>query len=244
MDAMILAAGVGSRLKPLTDRTPKALIEVGGRPMLEWVALRLIKANADRLVINLHHHADQISSFVEEKREFAVDVRFSVEENQPLGTGGGLAAAARHLRPIAPFYIHNSDIITEIDLVHLYEAHESDREALVTLAVGGRTSARYLIFDELGLCGWGNDRTGKRKLAREPVGQARNLPFSGVHVANPGLLDHITEKGVFSIITTYMRLASEGFRIAPYDVGDALWLEVGNHERLAKARAWADACDP
>ena len=241
---MILAAGVGSRLRPLTDRTPKALIEVGGRPMLEWVALRLIEAGADRLVINLHHQADQIRSFVEEKGEFGVEVSFSLEERQPLGTGGGLAAAARHLRSIAPFYVHNSDIITEIDLVRLYEAHEGDREALVTLAVGGRTSARYLIFDDLGLCGWGNDRTGERPLAREPVGEARDLPFSGVHVADPGLLDRMTETGVFSIITTYMRLAGEGFRVAPYEVGDALWLEVGNHARLARARAWAEARDP
>ena len=241
---MILAAGVGSRLRPLTDRTPKALVEVGGRPLLEWVALRLIEAGADRLVINLHHQPEQIRSFVEEKGEFGVEVRFSLEESEPLGTGGGLAAAARHLRPIAPFYIHNSDIITEIDLVGLYEAHEGDREALVTLAVGGRTSSRYLIFDDLGLCGWGNDRTGKRPLAREPVGEARDLPFSGVHVADPRLLDRMSETGVFSIITTYMRLAGEGFRIAPYEVGDALWLEVGNHERLARARAWAEARDP
>ena len=241
---MILAAGVGSRLRPLTDRTPKALVEVGGRPMLEWVAFKLIEAGVNRLVINLHHQPDQIRSFVEEKGEFGVEVRFSFEKSQPLGTGGGLAAAARHLRPITPFYIHNSDIITEIDLVGLYEAHEGDREALVTLAVGGRTSVRYLIFDDLGLCGWGNDHTGKRPLARELVGEARDLPFSGVHVAEPGLLDHMTEKGVFSIITTYMRLAGEGFRIAPYEVGDALWLEIGNHERLARARAWAEARDP
>ena len=241
---MILAAGLGTRLRPLTDRTSKALVDVGGKPMLEWVALRLIEAGVDRLVINVHHHADQIRSFVRERNGFGVEVRFSAEETEPLGTGGGLAAAASCLRRSEPFYIHNSDIITDIDLAALYRAHEADRSAMVTLAVGGRESQRYLVFDDEGLCGWGNDRTGVLKLARNLAGEPRNLPFTGVHVASPGVLDHLSETGVFSIITTYMRLASEGHRIVPYDVGDVLWFEIGNLQRLARARAWADETKP
>jgi len=241
LDAMILAAGAGTRLRPMTDRVPKALVEVGGKPLLAWVATRLVDAGADRLIINIHHHADQIRSFVTSVGNFGVDVKFSFEPEGPLETGGGLAAATPHFRGASPFFIHNSDIITEIDLRGLYAAHEADADALVTLAVGGRESWRYLIFDEKGLCGHGNERTGERGLVREPRGEAQNLPFTGVHVADSGLLNQLTETGKFSIISTYLRLAREGTRIAPYDIGGALWMEVGNPNRLAQARAWADS---
>lgn len=237
---MILAAGLGTRLRPLTHRIPKPMVEVGGKPLLEWVAERLVAAGADRLIINVHQHADQIREFVEAKGGFGVDVRISLEEERPLDTGGGIAAAAPLFRGETPFFIHNSDIITTIDLEAMYRVHEEDGEALVTLAVGGRESWRYLIFDERGLCGWGNDRDGGPQLVREAVGEARHLPFAGIHVADPALLDLITERGIFSIITTYMRLAREGYRIVPFDIGDALWLEIGNPERLERARAWAE----
>lgn len=240
MDAFILAAGLGTRLRPLTDEIPKAMVEVGGRPLLDWVARRLVEAGADRIVINVHHHADRIVEFVDEEGGFGVDVRVSREEGRPLETGGGLLHAAPHFRRDAPFFIHNSDIITEIDLTGLYAAHEADPDALVTLAVGGRESNRYLVFDNRGMSGYGNDATGERVVVRESVGEVRHLPFAGIHVADPTLLDRITETGVFSIIRTYMRLAREGARIAPFDIGDdALWLEVGTHERLERARVWA-----
>lgn len=240
MDAMILAAGLGTRLRPLTDRIPKPLVEVGGTPLLEWVARRLVEAGADRLIVNVHQHADQIIAFIEKKDGFGVDVRISVEEERPLDTGGGVAAAAAHFRRKAPFFIHNSDIITTIDLPAMYRAHQGDPDAIVTLAAGGRESWRYLVFDERGLCGYGSDREGGERLVRDPVGATRHLPFAGIHVADPEFLDLITEEGVFSIIPTYLRLAREGYRIVPFDIGDALWLEIGNPERLARARAWAE----
>ena len=205
------------------------------------MATRLIEAGADRLIINIHHHADQIRSFVAAAGDFGVDVRFSFEPVEPLETGGGLAASTPYFRRSSPFYIHNSDIITEIDLKGLYEAHEANADALVTLAVGSRESWRYLIFDEQGLCGHGNERTGERGLVRTPAGEMKNLPFTGVHVADSGLLNQITETGKFSIISSYLRLAREGIHIAPYDIGDALWMEIGNPKRLARARAWADS---
>lgn len=238
---MILAAGLGTRLRPLTDRVPKPMVEVGGKPLLEWVADRLVAAGADRLIVNVHHHADQIRALLEEKEGFGAEFRISVEEERPLDTGGGVAAASSHFRRNAPFFIHNSDIITTIDLEAMYRTHEGDPDALVTLAAGGRESWRYLVFDERGLCGYGNDREGGPELVRETVGETRRLPFAGIHVVEPTFLDLITETGVFSIITTYLRLAREGHRIVPFDIGNALWLEIGNPERLAKARAWADS---
>ncbi len=241
MDAMILAAGLGTRLRPLTDRIPKPLVEVGGAPLIAWTARRLVAAGVDRLIVNVHAHADQIVAYLKEQRGFGAEVVISREVERPLDTGGGIASAAPHFRRDAPFFVHNSDIITGIDLEAMYQAHVADREALVTLAVGGRESARYLAFDDLGLCGYGDTRTGRREQVREPIGEPRDLPFTGVHVASPALLDLFTETGVFSIVTTYLRLAREGRRIAPYDIGDALWLEVGSPERLERARAWAEA---
>lgn len=240
MDALILAAGLGTRLRPITDRVPKAMVEVGGAPLLTWVARRLIDAGTDRIIVNVHHHAERIIEFVEAEGGLGVDTRISLEADRPLETGGGLLHAAPLFRRNAPFFIHNSDIITEIDLGALYHAHAADVEAMVTLAVGGRESDRYLVFDDHGMSGYGNDRTGERVVVREPVGSPRHLPFAGIHVADPRLLDRITEEGVFSIIRTYLRLAREGVRIAPFDIGDALWLEVGTHERLERARKWAE----
>jgi NDP-sugar pyrophosphorylase family protein len=243
MDAMILAAGLGVRLRPLTEHLPKPLVEVGGRPMLEWVARHLVEAGADRLIVNVHPHADQIVRFLEKNAGFGAEVLISREVEHPLDTGGGLLAAAPYFRRDAPFFIYNGDVLTGTDLVAMYQAHIADPSALVTLAVGGRDSSRYLTFDEWGLLGYGNERTGLRVQVREPRGASQDLPFAGLHVASPDLFDLFEENGVFSIITTYMRLARAGRRIVPFDIGNALWLEVGNLDRLEHARAWAEATD-
>jgi len=235
MDAMILAAGVGSRLGEITRDLPKALVPVGGTPVLEHVARRLIAAGADRLIINVHHFAPQIIGFVEERHGFGVEVRFSLEAEVPLETGGGLLQATPLFRRAAPFFLHNVDVLTEFDLPRLYARH-LESQALATLAVQQRESSRYLLFDERGLCG---------RLDRRRVGEAelhasadtvRPFAFAGVHVIAPALLDRITERGRFSIIEVYLRLAREGSQIAAYDIGRARWLEIGNPERLAEAR--------
>ena len=243
MDAMILAAGLGMRLRPLTEHIPKPLVEVGGRPMLEWVARHLVEAGADRLIVNVHPHADQIIRFLQERAGFGAEVLISREVERPLDTGGGILAAAHYFRRDAPFFIYNGDVITGTDLAAMYRAHLADPSALVTLAVGGRDSSRYLTFDEWGLLGYGNARTGLREQVREPRGTTRDLPFAGLHVASPALLDLFEETEAFSIIMSYLRLAREGRRIVPYDIGNALWLEVGSLDRLERAQAWAAATD-
>jgi NDP-sugar pyrophosphorylase family protein len=240
---MILAAGLGVRLRPVTEHIPKPLVEVGGRPMLEWVARHLVNAGADRLIVNVHPHADQIVRFLEEHAGFGAEVLISREVGRPLDTGGGILAAAPYFRRDAPFFIYNGDVLTGTDLTAMYRAHVADPSVLVTLAVGGRDSSRYLTFDEWGLLGYGNEATGLRVQVREPRGTSRDLPFAGLHVASPALLDLFEETGAFSIVTTYLRLVRNGRRIVPFDIGDALWLEVGNLERLERARAWAAATD-
>ena len=234
MEAMILAAGLGTRLRPLTHEIPKALVEVGGRPMLEHVAERLIRAGATRLIINVHHHADQIQEFLDGRDRFGVEIFVSEEPDERLETGGGLKNAAHFFEKKEPFIMHNSDIFTDLDLEALYASHEE--AALATLACREAETSRYLTFDGRGdLCGYG-DREGNEHLVRDPSGETERLDFVGVQVISPRIFDLLTEDGVFSIMTSYLRLTKQGEHIKPYRVDDATWIDVGNHERLERAR--------
>jgi NDP-sugar pyrophosphorylase family protein len=235
MDAMILAAGLGTRLRPITDRTPKALVEVHGTPMLERIARRLIQAGADRLIINLHHHADQVRAFIEARDGFGVDVRLSEEPEAPLETGGGLLHAREHFRHDGPFFLHNVDIISEMDLSAMYRAHQADG-GLATLAVNDRPADRVLRFDDAGLQARVNRSTGDEDTARPVQGRAREWAFVGIHVVSPVIFDLMDEPGAFSIIAPYLRLAGQGHRIVPHDVSGTLWLEIGDPDRLERAR--------
>lgn len=239
MDAMILAAGLGTRLGDITRDTPKALVDVAGMSALERVARGLVAAGADRLVINVHHHADSIIRHVEARGNFGVDVAFSREEGTPLETGGGLRAAAPLFRRDAPFLLHNVDVLSGIDLRALYAAHVA-AGALATLAVHERQTSRTLLFDERGLFGRADARTGTRDTVREAGPGERQLAFAGIHVVSPSLLDRITETGAFSIMQVYLRLAAAGDVIQPFDVTGARWLEVGTPERLEAARRFLD----
>ena len=236
MEAMILAAGLGTRLRPLTYEIPKALVPVGDRPMLEHVIHRMIDAGCDHLVINVHHHGDQVVRYLEERDNFGIDIDVSIEPDKALETGGGLANAAHLFRKKGPFYMHNSDIFTNIDLRGLLEAHESEDNLLATLAVREVETNRFLLFDESDdLCGFG-DREGKEHVVVEPKGATKRYDFCGVQVISPRIFDLMTETGVFSIINTYLRLSKEGERIRPHRVDDAYWIDIGNAERLEEAR--------
>ncbi len=234
--AMILAAGLGTRLRPLTNTKPKALVEVDGRPLLEHAARRLIAAGATSIIINLHHHAEQIRAFVASQEDFGVDVHFSEEKDEVLGTGGGLKHAAGHVRKDAPLVVHNSDILSTVDLRSLFEHHLSSG-ALATLAVMPAETQRYLVFDASDrLCGYGHPEEERQVLVREPVEPARRVDFCGIQVVSPRIFELMHESGVFSIINTYLRLSKAGERIAAHAIGEAKWLDAGTHERLEKAR--------
>lgn len=234
---MILAAGLGTRLRPLTDRLPKALVEVDGVPMLERVARRLVAAGVRRLVVNVHHHADQVARFVTERDGFGVEVAISREEGEvPLETGGGLLAAAPLFEKRGPFFLHNVDVISEVDLGAMYEAHRA-ADALATLAVQDRETSRPLLVDGEGVYGVANRRSGWRREARAPSGRAREVAFAGIHVVSPAFFELAHERGRFSIWDPYLRLVREGHRLAAFDIGEARWLEVGTPERLERARS-------
>lgn len=235
VDAMVLAAGFGRRLWPLTEKMPKALVKVGGISQLERTLRALESAGADHVVVNVHHHAGQIEAALADRAGKA-RVRVSREEPRPLETGGGLKHARESFRGDRPIVVHNVDVITGIDLPALLRRHYGEG-ALATLAVQERAASRYVLFDEDGLLGRLDVRSGEREQRRAQRGPLRRLAFSGVHVVEPRVFDLMEETGVFSIIDLYLRLAGQGERIAGCDVGDADWFEIGTPERLAAARA-------
>ena len=234
---MILAAGLGTRLRPLTNEVPKALVEVAGVPMLERVADRLVGAGADRLIMNVSPHAGMIRAYVDGRDGFGVPVCISEEPDGPLDTGGGVLHARRCFESDAPFLLHNVDLLTDIDLGALYAAHTSD--ALATLAVREAETDRYLLFDDRGLLGYAY--AGEEHTNREADGTVRRADFCGVQVISPRIFEFMAgeTKAKFSIINVYLRLAAAGERVVPFDVGSVLWIDIGTHERLAEADAAA-----
>jgi len=236
MDAMILAAGLGTRLRPLTDHTPKALLDVGGLPILERVGRRLIAAGADRLVINTAHMAEQIEAFVRSRDGFGVEAVFSREKPGPLETGGALLAARAHFRGDAPFFLHNADILSDIPLGGLYAAYRAAGDPLATVAVLDRPTTRRLLFDDLGLLGRVDEVKGLDLRVRPAAGEVRALPFAGIHVVSPRIFGLLTERGAFSILDPYLRLAAAGERILPFRVDGYTWIDIGRPEQLEQAR--------
>ena len=172
---------------------------------------------------------------MEERNGFGVDVRLSLEPVDRLETGGGLMHARAHFRRDAPFFLHNVDVISGADLEAMYDAHTEERP-LATLAVSQRESSRVLRFDPEGLQARVDLRDGRVDQARAPAGPTRDWAFDGVHVLSPDIFDLVTETGAFSIMDPYLRLAGAGHRIVPHDITGSLWLEIGDPERLERAR--------
>jgi NDP-sugar pyrophosphorylase family protein len=228
MKAMILAAGLGTRLRPLTEHRPKALVELCGTPLLEIVTRKLIQAGVDQIIINVHHLAEMIVDYVRANKGFGIHIEFS-HEPIILGTGGGLQKAAWFLAGDEPFIVHNVDILSWADLRAMVEVHKS-RGALATLAVQNRPTARPLAFDARGqLCG-----RGGQPPTRNPEGTVQWLGYNGVQVASPDLLPFLRETPPFSLIDAEVRLCAD-YRIVAYDLGSTPWWDVGKKEALHQA---------
>src|SRR5438128_2833216 len=226
MKAMILAAGLGTRLRPLTDNRPKALVEIGGRTLLEITLSRLRASGVREVIINVHHFANMILEYLKTNHNFGMRIEVSREEVL-LDTGGGLKKAA-YFFPEGPngcekpFILHNVDVISTIDLRRMVQFHLEHR-ALITLAVQDRETSRHLLFDEqLQLCGRRSEHDQKTELVRSSQ-QMRALAFAGIHVISPRLFAMMMEEGVFSIITSYLRLAAYGERILAFPANEYYW---------------------
>ncbi len=238
MKAMIFAAGLGTRLKPLTDHMPKALVPVAGRPMLEHVILKLKVAGFNELVINIHHFGEQILDFLRANQNFGLTIHISDERDCLLNTGGGIRKAEPFFRGNEPFLVHNVDILSDTDLKALYEYHrQSGNDA--TLLASRRKTVRYLLFDdEKRLCGWINKDT----LQTKPEGFAynpehhREYAFSGIHVISPSLFHYMDERwtGKFSIMDFYLQTCHEA-RIGGRLTDTLRLIDIGKPETLTQA---------
>ena len=236
MKAMILAAGLGTRLRPLTDDRPKALVEVAGRTMLEIALARLRAFGVREAIINVHHFAGMILEYLKTNDNFGMRIEVSCEEVL-LDTGGGLKKAAWFFLEDSseePFILHNVDVISTLDLGRMLQFHAEHR-ALATLAVQDRETSRYLLFDEqLQLCGRRSGRDQEPELVRSsPPAQA--LGFCGIHVISPRLLAMMNEDGVFSIIPSYLRLAAQGENIVAFRADEYYWRDLGKPDNLLQA---------
>jgi NDP-sugar pyrophosphorylase family protein len=236
MKAMVLAAGLGTRLRPLTDDRPKALVEINGRTLLEITLTRLRAFSVSEVIVNVHHFADMILQFLAAKQNFGMRIEIS-HEDELFDTGGGLRKAAWFFLEECrdePFLVHNVDVLSNIDLAQMVRFHD-EHHALATLAVQDRPSSRYLLFDQQELlCGRRFEREQRTELARavEPL---HAFAFCGIHVISPRLLGIMTETGAFSIIETYLYLAARGEKIAAFRADGAYWRDLGTLEHLKQA---------
>jgi NDP-sugar pyrophosphorylase family protein len=244
MKAMVLAAGLGTRLRPLTDDRPKALVEVAGRTMLEITLARLRAAGVREVVVNAHHFAEMIVEYLRANDNFGMKIEVSCE-SVLLDTGGGLKKAAHFFLEDGgdaeePFLVHNVDVISTIDLGRMVRYHDEQR-ALATLAVQARETSRYLLFDEqMQLCGRRSEEDGETELVR-PAQPMQALAFCGVHVVSPRLLGKMTEEGVFSIIDCYLRLAGREEKIVAFRADEYYWRDLGTPEKVRQATRECDA---
>jgi mannose-1-phosphate guanylyltransferase len=234
MKAMVLAAGLGTRLRPLTDDRPKALVELGGRALLEITLARLREAGVGEVVVNVHHLADLVTEYLNANHNFGMRIEISREDDLLLDTGGGLKKAAWFFLEDGddkPFLLHNVDVVSAIDLGRMVLAHK-ENGALATLAVQRRESSRYLLFDERGeLCG--RQRREEQLVRQAP--QRDGLAFCGIHVISARMLRMMREEGVFSIIDSYLRLAGAGEKIKAFRADEYYWRDLGTAESLRRA---------
>ena len=237
MKAMILAAGLGTRLRPLTDDRPKALVEIAGHTLLEIALLRLRTFGVCDVIVNVHHYAEMMVEYLTANNSFGMHVEVS-REDVLLDTGGGLKKAAHFFldRLDEPFILHNVDVLSTIDLEKMVR-HHADRSALATLALQDRETSRYLLFDSRGLlCGRRAGRDGNPELVRTAP-EVHALAFSGVHVISPRIFAVMNEEGAFSIISSYLRLAAENEQIIAFQADEYYWRDLGKPESIREASA-------
>jgi len=237
MKAMVLAAGLGTRLRPLTDSRPKALVKINGRTLLEITLSRLRAFGVREVIVNVHHFADMVAEYLASQQNFGMRIEVSREDDVLLDTGGGLKKAAWFFLEDGgdePFLLHNVDVMSDIDLAQMVAFHR-EHEALATLAVQQRDSSRFLLFDEQGLlCGRRFETEDRTELARHAK-SLQPLAFCGIHVISPRLLTMMSENGAFSIIEAYLRLAVQGESIMAFRADDADWRDLGTVDSLRQA---------
>ena len=237
MQAMLFAAGLGTRLRPLTNDRPKALVEVDGQPLLEIALNKLAKAGFRKVVVNVHHFADRMFQFINGYENSALEVIISDEQGELLETGGGLKKAW-HLFEPEPILIMNVDILSNLNLKSFWEGHQKC-SAIASLAIRDRETSRKLLFDDTQtLVGWKNMLSGETRLSNDrSINHA--FGFSGIQIVNPEIASFFPDKSVFSIIDVYLEAARTEV-IVGVDHSNDLWIDVGKPAQLAFAQSIAD----
>ena len=237
MKAMIFAAGLGTRLKPLTDSMPKALVPIGGKPLLQHIIEKLSNAGFKEIVINVHHFPEQIIRFLRDNDNFGLHIEVSDESDKLLDTGGGIRKASAFLKGDTPFLVHNVDILSNADLGKLYDSH-TRQEEMATLLVSQRKTSRYLLFDEqYMLKGWINDSTDEVKSPYPGFSpeKYRRFAFAGIQVISPEIFDRMENMpDKFSIIDFYLSIAAD-VKIKAYPVSGLEMIDVGKIDSLKEA---------
>lgn len=249
---MIFAAGLGTRLKPLTDTIPKALVRVGGEPLIKRVILNLAAAGVERIVVNVHHFAEQIIDYLQDNDNFGLDIRISDETAGLLETGGGIKKAAPLFDSTAPILIHNVDILSNVDLREFYQiASQSEKgkvkseesECDAVLLVSWRKTKRYLLFnDDMRLVGWTNIETGEVRSPYPELNpkECRMYAFAGIHALSPRLLKMMDEfPDRFGIIDFYLK-ACATHNIKGYVKDDLKLMDIGKLDTLAQAEEFLE----
>ena len=242
MRAMILAAGLGTRLKPFTDHHPKALAMVNGKSLLQRNIEYLQSYGITEVIVNVHHFADQIINVIKDNNGWGSDVTISDESDEVLETGGGLLRAADYFNNEERWLVMNADILTDLDLNKMIAADEknaevSEGEIVATLAVTNRTTSRNLIFNAAGtLCGWKNNTTGEEKWSNPLKDKSTAVPkaFSGIHIIHAPFFEALELRGKFSLIDAYLQIAKH-YPVYYYDHSDGILLDVGKPESIEKA---------
>jgi MurNAc alpha-1-phosphate uridylyltransferase len=233
MKGMILAAGLGTRLKPWTDKHPKALALVNGKSLLQRNIEYLQQHNIYKVVVNVHHFADQILDAINTNKGWDSDITISDETDVVLETGGGLKKAASYLQSENTFILMNCDILTDLDLSKVINYHQQQKP-LATLAVTDRKTSRYFLFNsDNQLCGWQNVTTGEEKISKSSATYNQKA-FSGIHVLSNKIFDVMKQEGKFSMVDVYLSLA-RAETIKCFDHSQSKFIDVGKPESILKA---------
>jgi MurNAc alpha-1-phosphate uridylyltransferase len=233
MKAMLLAAGLGTRLKPFTNEHPKALAVINGKTLLQRNIEYLASFGITDVIVNVHHFPHQITDSIKKNNGFGSNITISDEKDKVLETGGGLMKAKDFFDDEESFVLMNVDILTDMDLRRMIKQHRSSK-ALATLAVTQRKTSRYFLFDDLeNLSGWKNIKTGEQKISKES-GKYIEKAFSGIHVISPKIFPLIKLKGKFSMVDVYLQLCKTNC-IMGYDHSTTKFVDVGKPESIAIA---------
>jgi N-acetyl-alpha-D-muramate 1-phosphate uridylyltransferase len=232
MKALIFAAGLGTRLAPLTDNTPKALVKVAGKPMLQMLIEKLKNQNINEFVINIHHFGEQIIEFLKANNNFNCQIEISDERDKLLDTGGGLKKAEKFLKEEPYFLVHNADIYSELSIAEMETGHRVS-DALATLAVKNRKSSRKLGFNKnKQLSAWKNNSTGEEIVSRKPEESIDYLAFSGIHIIRSDIFKYLTAEKKYSITPEYLKLSAK-HKIISFEHCEPVF-DLGTPERIAE----------